>query len=195
MLKKKIIYELDASICDFPSRYSLVIYFNGCNLHCPYCYNKHVINGSPKYSLQDAIEYYNEISAPFVGKEKPGVVFTGGEPTINKHFQTVYQHFAGIPKAIHTNGLVLPKENQFNSVVLSIKGQKDGIDNINNYSLDLASALIFYSNCKQKEIRYVDVIENIKDYNTILNNINHYIEYYNYNLKKVENQNKDYNHA
>lgn len=67
------------SFIDFPRTASAVLFFNGCNLRCPYCHNSALALGTekPSHSIDDIIR--------FLDKRKTmldGVVITGGEPTL-----------------------------------------------------------------------------------------------------------------
>ncbi|BAW30833.1 MAG TPA: anaerobic ribonucleoside-triphosphate reductase activating protein [Methanothermobacter sp.] len=63
------------STIDFPGTPSLVIFFAGCPIRCPYCHNPELIEGGMKVSLEDIKKKISE-SKELVD----GVVISGGEP-------------------------------------------------------------------------------------------------------------------
>jgi len=69
------------SLIDFPGRISSILFTTGCNLRCPFCYNRRlIIRPKPPFlSAEDAFEIL-ESRRRYVSS----VVITGGEPTLNK---------------------------------------------------------------------------------------------------------------
>jgi pyruvate formate lyase activating enzyme len=66
------------SLIDYPDLMSLVVYTQGCNLECPFCYSKHLIPKTEgNLSWADTFEIIKE------QKYIEAVVFSGGEPTIH----------------------------------------------------------------------------------------------------------------
>ena len=68
-----------SSTVDFPGCFSAVIFLAGCNYRCFYCHNRAILDHPP---LLDE----NEVAA-FMEKRAgliDGLVFTGGEPTLQK---------------------------------------------------------------------------------------------------------------
>jgi len=69
------------SFIDFPNNISCVVFFSGCNLHCPYCHNPELALGTQQ------IENGEKTVVDFLKKRKgflEGVVFSGGEPTLQE---------------------------------------------------------------------------------------------------------------
>ena len=73
---------------DFPGLVSAVVFTQGCNFHCPYCHNAHLIpqvcrdisDGKPRHygiSEEDALAFLRKRA-----KLLDGVVISGGEPTL-----------------------------------------------------------------------------------------------------------------
>lgn len=61
-------------------RVSVICFTQGCNFRCSYCHNKDLIPRKVKVDkTQEFLEY---LSSDFVKAFKPGVVISGGEPTI-----------------------------------------------------------------------------------------------------------------
>lgn len=66
---------------DYPGKLSCIVWFGGCNLRCVYCYNKDIVLNNGKYDLK----YLENFLSSRQGKLQ-GVVFSGGECTINSLF-------------------------------------------------------------------------------------------------------------
>lgn len=67
------------SLLDYPGKLSCILFYNLCNLRCPYCYNKNSVLG-----LLPTIEAEYIKSLLQNRKDKlSGVVFSGGECTIH----------------------------------------------------------------------------------------------------------------
>lgn len=175
MLKNKIFGHIDTSFIDFQGRYSIILYFTGCQLHCPYCFNKQLVFGDPKYSIEDVWKNYWYIleTLPNIG-----IVLTGGEPTINSQCFNVVKHFEHRLIALHTNGLYLRStiKDRIDSVVLGLKGPNDLPKHISydDYILKFRAACEFYKNSVYKEIRVVDIPEYRNYYDKALEKVNGY---------------------
>lgn len=165
-----MICSYDYSFVDFPSKYSLVIYFAGCNLRCEFCYNKEVVLANKFIDFEEIKKSYIEQCNIF--NDKIGVVFSGGEPTVAKDFKQTYEWFDGSPKAIHTNGLVVPNWNcSFDSVILSLKSSHEGIGDLDKYSEKMNNTMKYYNYCGYKELRMVKIEKNMKDYEYVLDRL------------------------
>jgi len=67
------------SLSDWDSKVSSVIFLPGCNMRCPFCYNKNLVlhpEKMPIISLEH-VENYLEANRKWID----GLVITGGEPT------------------------------------------------------------------------------------------------------------------
>ncbi len=65
------------STLDFPGRLCAILWFSGCNMRCPYCYNKDVVFGKKQIEENEIIEFLKTRTGLL-----DGVSFTGGEPTL-----------------------------------------------------------------------------------------------------------------
>ena len=70
---------------DFPGRISALIFTQGCNFHCPYCHNSHLIPFTTPESAKgpDATRLASGEVLSFLSKRRGllgGVVISGGEP-------------------------------------------------------------------------------------------------------------------
>ena len=167
-----MICSYDFTMVDFPHKYAMVLYFAGCNLRCSFCYNKQVVMSQSSIDF-DVIWHLYTKQCDIFG-EKIGVVFSGGEPTIAGDFYKVYSVFKDSPKAIHSNGLVVPDiPCGFNSAVLSLKSSNEGVGDLDRYASKMNRAMEYYSVCDYKELRIVDIAENRKDYDYVLSKLLH----------------------
>ena len=73
---------IKTTLVDFPGRVACSIFLHGCNLRCPYCYNRDlVLTPRPDATLASA----NEIIAHLENRKKvlTGFVISGGEALLN----------------------------------------------------------------------------------------------------------------
>lgn len=78
LFNDNIVYDLTKfTHLDYPDKLSCIVWFIGCNMRCPYCYNKDIVfSKEGKYSLNDILDFL---------KTRVGlldaVVLSGGEAT------------------------------------------------------------------------------------------------------------------
>ena len=94
------------SFIDFKRTVATVLFFSGCNLRCPYCHNKDIVEN--KLPAISSDEFWS-----FLDRRKDmieGVVLTGGEPTIHSNLKDIICEIKarGFKVKLDTNGL-LPK--------------------------------------------------------------------------------------
>ena len=67
------------SMIDFPGRLSAVVFLSGCNFHCPYCHNPELARDDVRALMPegDVLAYLDARRGLL-----EGVVFSGGEPTL-----------------------------------------------------------------------------------------------------------------
>lgn len=73
-------YLLKNSFVDYPGMVAAVLFFGGCNFHCPYCHNPHLVNLSdsePQVSFNEYTDYIRKMRGLV-----DAVVLSGGEPTL-----------------------------------------------------------------------------------------------------------------
>jgi pyruvate formate lyase activating enzyme len=91
------------SLIDFPGRISSILFTTGCNLRCPYCYNRRLIvePKPPFLSKEDALEILE-----FRKKYVDAVVITGGEPALNRELPAFVRRLKkkGFSVKLDTNG-------------------------------------------------------------------------------------------
>ena len=68
------------SSLDFPGRLAAIIWFSGCNMRCPYCYNKDVVFGQKQIEEDEVLDFLKKRVGLL-----DGVSFTGGEATLYKN--------------------------------------------------------------------------------------------------------------
>ena len=87
---------------DYPGKLACIVFTQGCNFNCFYCYNKNLIpeNGETEISEEDVLKYLN-LREDFL----EGVCICGGEPSIQdlKPFIKKVKEL-GYPVKIDTNG-------------------------------------------------------------------------------------------
>jgi pyruvate formate lyase activating enzyme len=92
-----------STLIDYPGKVGCVLFFSGCNFHCPYCHNPELAKGM-------ALEQWSEQAVfDFLEKRKgflEGVVISGGEPSLHPDVIRVCRSIRqmGYPIKIDTNG-------------------------------------------------------------------------------------------
>ena len=155
---KRIFHDMTFGFVDFPNALAATLYFPGCNLSCPYCYNQSVVTGRPHLSLEDVDTELKKLDKTMVGN-KVAVVLSGGEPTACIcTFQNAVDFFkdSGRRLSLHTNGMNVFRD-VFDSVVISVKTTSDGVRDLDAYRQRLRDTMLF--GCKTagyRELRVVD---------------------------------------
>ena len=93
------------SLVDFPKKVSSALFLYGCNLRCPYCYNKDLVTGS--FKDFEAVSFDDVISHLLKRKNVlSGFVISGGEPCISPYLKPliVEVHKLGYAVKLDTNG-------------------------------------------------------------------------------------------
>jgi pyruvate formate lyase activating enzyme len=97
------------SLVDYPGKVAAVLFFRGCNLRCPWCYNWELVTASPGNSTDDL----TSLDEAFALIEKRrrllgGVVLSGGEPTLIKELPEIIAGIKkmGLPVKLDTNGML-----------------------------------------------------------------------------------------
>ena len=86
MSEEKICHLVKTSLVDFPYHVSCAVFFPGCNLRCPYCYNKSLAVPSEQDTQSSDMVSFSELE-DFLLKRKnvlTGIVFSGGEALMHK---------------------------------------------------------------------------------------------------------------
>ncbi|MEM0492845.1 MAG: anaerobic ribonucleoside-triphosphate reductase activating protein [Candidatus Thermoplasmatota archaeon] len=128
------------SLLDYPGCISMIIWTNGCNLKCPFCYNKNLALGVEK-------TYPEEDVFSFLSKRKgmiDGVVITGGEPLIQKDIVSFAEKVKkqGYLLKIDTNGTLPEKIRELldgklvDYIAMDIKAPKSKYDQLSGIKVD-----------------------------------------------------------
>jgi pyruvate formate lyase activating enzyme len=90
------------SSLDFPGRLCAILWFSGCNMRCPYCYNKDVVYGEKRIEEEEILEFLKKRVGLL-----DGVSFTGGEATLYKNLISFSRKIKelGFEIKLDTNGL------------------------------------------------------------------------------------------
>ncbi len=90
------------STLDFPGRLAAIIWFSGCNMRCPYCYNKDVVFGEKRIEEDEILVFLKKRVGLL-----DGISFTGGEATLYKNLIPFSQKIKdlGFDIKLDTNGL------------------------------------------------------------------------------------------
>lgn len=105
MLRDKLGTLVKTSLVDFPSRVSAVMFFVGCNLRCPYCYNNAVVEGTIPH---DELLSLTDLEVFFQKRHKvlSGFVASGGEALLSPNLPRVLSMAKsfGLATKLDTNG-------------------------------------------------------------------------------------------
>ncbi|WP_456480047.1 anaerobic ribonucleoside-triphosphate reductase activating protein [Nautilia sp.] len=90
------------STLDFPGRLCAILWFSGCNMRCPYCYNKDVVFGQKQIEEDEVLKFLKKRVGLL-----DGVSFTGGEATLYKNLVSFSRKIKemGFEIKLDTNGL------------------------------------------------------------------------------------------
>lgn len=95
---------VDISFSDWDGKVSSVIFLPGCNLCCPFCYNKSLVLHSGKIPTiaYERIEDYLKTNQKWID----GVVISGGEPTLHEDLPVLCEKIkkVGFGVKVDTNG-------------------------------------------------------------------------------------------
>lgn len=132
----KIYNFVKCSFVDYPGKIAAVLFTRGCNIHCRYCHNSHILqyDGPCNTTEKEVMDYLQKRSGLL-----QGVVVTGGEPTIQPDILPFLAKLRGLTTyniKLDTNGLrpdVLKKAidgKLVDFVAMDIKAPKDKYERI-----------------------------------------------------------------
>jgi len=134
---------LGVSLIDWPKRIAAVIFVGGCNFRCPFCYNVDLVLNPQKIPDLDEKKILEKL------KERKdfieGVVFTGGEPTLNPDLETSIRKIkeVGLKTALQTNGsnpeilAKLIRQNLLDGIFMDIKGPINKYNELAGVSVEI----------------------------------------------------------
>ena len=121
------------STLDFPGRLAAIIWFSGCNMRCPYCYNKDVVFGQKQIEEDEILKFLKKRAGLL-----DGVSFTGGEATLYKNLIPFSQKIKdlGFDIKLDTNGINfdvikdIVKQNLADYIALDFKAPPEKFESI-----------------------------------------------------------------
>ena len=127
------------SFVDFPGLISAVLFTPGCNMNCWYCHNEG-IKADKDLNFDNFLKFL-ETRKNFLD----GVVFSGGEPTLQKDLKSCIKKVKsmGFKIKLDTNGLNpevvedLLKENLLDYIAMDIKAPEERYSEITRCEIDL----------------------------------------------------------
>jgi pyruvate formate lyase activating enzyme len=151
----KIAKKIQSSMIDYPGKMSEVIFFPRCNLNCPSCYAKSILNGYSENISQEEIIGDFEKRAGWLD----GLVLLGGEPTAEnldelilflEKIKNIKLNFRGkkVSIKLDTNG--------FNPVAVEKLIEKELIDYV---ALDIKAPKQLYNAAAGKDVN-LELLEN-----------------------------------
>ncbi len=157
------------SLIDYPGKISAVIFVQGCNFRCPYCYNRDLVLPeyfSPEIPEADLLEFLEGRK----GKIQ-GVVITGGEPTIFPDLPEFLRKIKtlGFQIKLDTNGSnpemleLLIKENLIDYLAMDIKAPLEKYPEITNFQISKDTLLRSIEIINSSDIPYEFRTTVIKD--------------------------------
>lgn len=124
------------TLSDFPRTPAAIFFVQGCNLKCPYCHNKQLWSLSRKGVSIETVSTFLKTS------QLPGIVVTGGEPTIYEDLPIFLQTLreSGVVLKLDTNGTrpemikeVLPL---LDFIAMDVKAPLEHYDTVAGVSMD-----------------------------------------------------------
>lgn len=77
---KKIVHSITAfTLLDYPDQTACILWFEGCNMKCSYCYNPEIVFGKGSYSIPELLSFFEKRRGLL-----DAVVFSGGECLLYK---------------------------------------------------------------------------------------------------------------
>lgn len=92
------------SLIDYPGKISAVVFLGGCNLRCPYCFNRELVLNPERVKTVPREDFFAFLESK--RKWLDGVVVGGGEPGIHKDLPDFLAKIKklGFLVALETNG-------------------------------------------------------------------------------------------
>jgi len=120
---------------DYPDELACIIWFAGCNMRCPYCYNPHIVHGEGAISIEDCLHFLKKRQGLL-----DGVVLSGGECTNYPRLIEFCEQVKalGYLIKIDTNGSrpdqlkLLFEKNLVDYMAIDFKGTKNKYQEISN---------------------------------------------------------------
>ncbi len=156
---------------DFPGNLACIIFTNGCNFNCDYCYNRDLVEShAPEISEEEIFSYLNQRKNML-----DGVVISGGEPTIWNDLIPFMEKIKelGLKIKLDTNGYrpeVLKEifdKNLVDYVAMDIKALFNEYYKIVNRKIDTDKLLESIKLIKESKVNHEFRTTIIKGFHTI----------------------------
>jgi pyruvate formate lyase activating enzyme len=129
------------SLLDYPDRISAIVWTSGCNLRCPFCYNRNLALGAAELFPEEDI-------LSFLSKRKgmlEGVVISGGEPLLQQDLAEFIKKIKalGLLVKVDTNGTCpdalreLLDKHLVDYVAMDVKAPKSKYQQLTAVKLDI----------------------------------------------------------
>lgn len=149
---------LKTTLLDYPGRVASMVFFQGCNMHCPFCHNSGFVD--PKKRPEDLVslkDVYNHLLAR--KNVLTGFVISGGEAILSPEIQELISEVKKINYKVKldTNGM---ESEKLLTLINNIKTRPDFI------ALDVKTSPRKYStltNIKDCELRIKKTLEILKE--------------------------------
>jgi pyruvate formate lyase activating enzyme len=109
------------SLVDYPGKVAATIFVPGCNLRCPWCHNRELVETSPEE--RDGLSPLSQVLEQLQKRKKvlSAVVITGGEPTLRSDLGSLVEelHRMGFLVKLDTNGTLPDRLEKLFSVAAS----------------------------------------------------------------------------
>lgn len=134
-------YLQKTTLLDFPETIASIIFLEGCNFRCAYCYNKALLMIDPDTDISE-----DHILSELADRKRyiDGVVLTGGEPTLNSDLIEFIRKIKkiGLKVKLDTNGYnpemiaFALSQNVLDYIAMDIKGPLNKYSLITGISID-----------------------------------------------------------
>ncbi len=106
MLDRPIYDITPFTMLDYPDHLAAIFWFSGCKLRCRYCYNRDIVFGEGKISIDDALEFLDSREGLL-----EGVVLSGGDASLYEGLVEFCQKLKarGLKIKLDTNGVNFKK--------------------------------------------------------------------------------------
>ena len=97
---------LPLTLCDYPGKVAAMVFTQGCNFHCPWCHNTHLIPPTGDTPPLDPETVLAKVAARRSSGLVEGIVVSGGEPTLHSGLPEFLGRCkaAGLAVKLDTNG-------------------------------------------------------------------------------------------
>jgi len=146
------------SLLDYPDNVSAIVWTVGCNFHCPFCYNKDIVEGKTSLISEEEIFVFLEKRKGLID----GLVITGGEPLMQEDIADFCEKVKklGYIVKIDTNGTYPQKLQELvdkklvDYIAMDVKAPKKKYNNLSGVKVDIKKIQESIDIIKQSGINY-----------------------------------------